>query len=364
MLRGWSWPSFLAGALAVWASFVFDGHADLRPAETREWGATGSFFNWGDAHAIFYRSTLTLSAGPGPARSLQGFTKPLLVLLHGFPTSSVDWRPVWARLEANFELLALDFLGYGHSDKPFAHAYSMHEQADIAEALIVHVVGAERAAAGYHILSHDIGDTVALELLARHHERGRGATATQRSSASGDAPGSTPPPLPLSCVMLNGGVLPGEHRPVLVQRLLLHPWTGPVTRSLVNRLMFTRALSRVFGADTQPSAAELDEWWALQTHKGGHRLGDKLIKYMEDRLTHADRWADIMRDTRVPMRLINGPADPVSGRHAIAAYRRWVGEAKADTVFLGDGIGHYPHTEDPAGVMAAFNAFHAERGTL
>lgn len=62
--------------------------------------------------------------------------KPVLLLLHGFPSSSWDWQPLWEPLGEHFELLALDLLGFGFSAKPNRRDYSIHRQADIVEALV------------------------------------------------------------------------------------------------------------------------------------------------------------------------------------------------------------------------------------
>src|SRR5262249_62054689 len=60
---------------------------------------------------------------------------PWLTLLHGFPTSSWDWAAVARLLEPTFRVLAFDFLGFGDSDKPRDHEYSIDEQADLTEVL-------------------------------------------------------------------------------------------------------------------------------------------------------------------------------------------------------------------------------------
>lgn len=87
---------------------------------------------------------------------------PTIVLLHGFPTSSWDWQPIWSELAKNYRLIALDMLGFGFSDKPNSRTYTIHLQADIVEAL-VEIKGLK----SFHLLAHDYGDTVAQELLAR-----------------------------------------------------------------------------------------------------------------------------------------------------------------------------------------------------
>ena len=53
--------------------------------------------------------------------------KPTFLLLHGFPSSSWDWRHQNLQLEkAGYGVLAPDLLGYGDTDKPTElEAYSM-----------------------------------------------------------------------------------------------------------------------------------------------------------------------------------------------------------------------------------------------
>src|SRR5882672_6666215 len=92
-------------------------------------------------------------------------TGPLLLLLHGFPSSSYDWRLLLER-EAGRNVLAFDFLGFGLSDKPREHDYSLFWQADLTEELV------RRHGAGrpVFIVAHDMGTSVANELMARDLE--------------------------------------------------------------------------------------------------------------------------------------------------------------------------------------------------
>ena len=63
-------------------------------------------------------------------------TGPLLVLLHGFPTSSFDWRE-FLKVDTKRSVLAFDFLGFGLSDKPRDHSYTLSWQADLTEELVL-----------------------------------------------------------------------------------------------------------------------------------------------------------------------------------------------------------------------------------
>ena len=114
--------------------------------ELERWKAAGKYFDYLGFN-IFYRA-----AGSGPT----------LLLIHGYPFSTWDWAPLWDRLTARFTVVAPDMLGMGFSDKPVAYGYSVHDHADMHEALLVHL-GVNSA----HILAHDIGDSVGQDLHAR-----------------------------------------------------------------------------------------------------------------------------------------------------------------------------------------------------
>ncbi|XP_039769169.1 mesoderm-specific transcript homolog protein isoform X3 [Ornithorhynchus anatinus] len=128
----------------------------LSPA-LQAWKSSGTFFIY-EGLSIFYQDS------QGALGSSE-----IVVLLHGFPTSSYDWCKIWEGLTQRFQrVIALDFLGFGFSDKPRSHRYSIFEQASIVEGLLEHLgVRGQRI----HLLAHDYGDTVAQELLYRDLSR-------------------------------------------------------------------------------------------------------------------------------------------------------------------------------------------------
>ncbi|MGB0907384.1 MAG: alpha/beta fold hydrolase, partial [Maricaulaceae bacterium] len=129
-----------------------------------EWQKKGDYLS-NDGRRIFYIDT-NLEA----PQITEKETKETILLIHGFPTSSWDWAKIWTPLSEKYHLIAMDMLGFGLSDKPDPHDYSIHEQADIVEALIEKL-----GLTTFHVLAHDYGDTVAQELLARQNAgTGRG----------------------------------------------------------------------------------------------------------------------------------------------------------------------------------------------
>jgi len=251
-----------------------------------------------------------------------------LLLIHGFPTASWDWHYLWQPLAQRYRVIACDMLGFGYSAKPRGHAYSLLEQADLQQALLAHL-GIDGP---LHVLAHDYGDSVAQELLARHQE-GRIRLA--------------------GCVFLNGGLFPETHYPVLMQKLLLGP-LGPLLARLFSRATLAKNFARVFGPQTQPGEAELDAFWELIAHNDGPGVMHRLIRYILDRRANRQRWVKAMQETRVPMRVIDGAVDPISGAHMVERYRELI--ESADTVLL-PAIGHYPQVEAPAEVLAHYLEF-------
>jgi len=125
------------------------------PAE--DWRAAGRYFTW---------------QSPAPEnrdRPVQVFytcigdaTKPAILMLHGFPTSSFDFRLLIQALQADFHVCTLDFPGYGVSDKPAGgYRYSLGGDAHLAWDFVTNIVKLKE----FVLLSHDRGDSVALNFL-------------------------------------------------------------------------------------------------------------------------------------------------------------------------------------------------------
>ena len=277
--------------------------------ELDAWQRAGRAFTY-RGHEVFYRD-----AGDGPA----------LLCIHGFPSASWDWHKLWPALAARFRVIAPDMLGFGLSAKPRDYAYSLRDQADLHEALLG-ALGIEAA----HVLAHDYGDSVAQELLARQLERGDGLRLR-------------------SVCLLNGGLFPESHRARPSQKLLRSP-LGPLFARLASESRFSANFAEVFGPRTQPSPAELQTVWRLNQVHDGMRVMPKLILYIDERRQQRQRWVEALQRAVVPLRFVNGPEDPVSGRHMAERYRELV--PHPDIVLL-EGIGHYPQLEAPEAVLAA-----------
>lgn len=253
----------------------------------------------------------------------RGGQGPALWLVHGFPTSSRDWRGVWPALAAGREVFALDMLGFGASDKPRGFGYSIAASADQWVAL-AEATGVREIA----IVAHDYGDTVAQELLARQRDGALGFRIT-------------------SVVFLNGGLFPEATRPLAIQRLVAGP-LGPLLVRLTSERRFKASLQHIC-ARPWP-AGELEAAWQGLVRAGGKAVMPKLLGYIAERHARRERWVGALVQAGVPIALVNGVEDPISGRGIVACWRELL--PLAPVVEL-DGVGHYPQVEAPERVAEA-----------
>jgi pimeloyl-ACP methyl ester carboxylesterase len=248
-----------------------------------------------------------------------------MTLLHGFPSSSRDWAKVAPALAARHDLLLFDFLGFGASDKPVGHEYSLLEQADLVEAM-----WAREGVSQTIVVAHDYAVSVAQELLARRSE------------------GSLQVDL-LGVVLLNGGLYPDLHRLQPTQVALLDPEHGPRIGELMNEELLVGGLKPTF-AEHFDAAADSAEMWQAMSRCEGQRIGHLLIRYVTDRKAHEARWVSALQSTDVPLSFVWGMLDPVSGAHMVPRIRERL--PSAPVLALQD-VAHWPQLEAPERVQAA-----------
>jgi pimeloyl-ACP methyl ester carboxylesterase len=280
------------------------------PPGVRAWRESGHYLTT-DGHDVFVVD--------------QGSGEPTVLILHGFPGSSFDWRRVVPLLAESSRVIAFDFLGYGLSAKPFGARYSLFEQADLAE-----WVAAEAGVSRCALVAHDMGDTVAAELLMRATE-GRLGFAVDRA------------------ILTNGSTFidlaqlsPGQ--------LALLSMPDEVLPEPMPLEMFRPGLAQTFSPDHPPSEEELDAMVWLIAREGGDRLLPRLIRYIEERRRNQERWTDGLVSFAGPLSALWGAQDPI----AIPAMVERLAELRPATdVEIWDDVGHWPSIEVPDRLAAA-----------
>ena len=212
---------------------------------------------------------------------------PVLSLVHGFPTSSIDWFEVAERLSTRFLVCMLDFPGYGFSDKPRGWGYSLRRDAELLDHYLAEVVGA----ASVVMVAHDRGDSVAL-IHAANAEGGRARVAVEH------------------LVLSNGNIFLPLSNLTDAQRLMLH--SPEVLEQLTPELLAAGMGAATF---TPPRGAEDPEVQALAAtfaHNDGVAVLHETIQYLVERSVDERAWLRSLAATALPTTIIWGVYDTIS----------------------------------------------------
>jgi pimeloyl-ACP methyl ester carboxylesterase len=300
------------------------GTALSTPYSPEAWAALGT------NRQLCGERIFTIDAAPLGLETLE----PLLVL-HGFPTSSYDYAAVLNPLRQNRRVLLLDMLGYGLSAKPDRH-YTMALQADIAAAFVAEL-GVERLA----LLTHDMGDTVGGELLAR------------RTDTIANAEAAWPVDITRR-VLTNGSIYTDGQLMLLGLPDELLPEAFPLTANAL-----TASLRATFSQRTRPVPPPWTEDPAAPAaaqivHDEGQRVLPRLIRYIEERRANERRFTGAIEADPSPLHVLWGLDDPIAVPTMVDTLV--AARPSATAARLAD-VGHYPMVEAPARFLDAVLPF-------
>ena len=281
-----------------------------------EWRARGSIQRLLD-HDIFVVDV--------PAEKADDSDEAALVL-HGFPTSSFDWRNSVDTLRAQGRVVLYDMLGYGFSDKPDV-AYTLALQADLAEAL-AKSLGVTRVA----LVTHDMGDSVGGEILARSLDGTLSFDIARR-------------------VLTNGSIYIDMAQLTDGQKFLAAlPDESLADGSGVDAEAMAAALRATFASESDVDDTELRAMAELVVRADGNRRLPRLIRYIHERRVHERRWTGAIERHPAALTVIWGDRDPI----AVYPMVDQLCSARADaTVHRLEAVGHYPMVEAPGRFNAA-----------
>lgn len=253
--------------------------------------------------------------------------KPPLLVLHGFPTSSIDFATTLPALHAERRVVLLDFLGFGLSGKP-DQRYSLFDQADLVEA-----VAASCALDRVDLLTHDMGDSVGGELLARSLDGILGFEVARRVITNGS--------IYIDMAVFTDG-----------QKLLL---SLPDERAdlALGREELVAGLRATLAPDLPVDEAHLLATAESVCRGDGVALLPRLIRYIEERREHEGRWTGAIETHPAPASIVWADLDPV----AVYAMAERLRSRRPDAGFTRlEGVGHYPMIEAPKRFTAAVSA--------
>jgi pimeloyl-ACP methyl ester carboxylesterase len=289
-----------------------------------DWRSRGGYFTWRPAEQ---------DAGPveifhvelGDPRA------PLLVLIHGWPTSSIDWFDVADELSARFRVCALDFPGYGFSGKPQGWGYSLARDEELIEFYLAQVLGAEAGV----IVAHDRGDSVALVHAVRCAE-GRSAMRLEH------------------LVLSNGNIFLPLSNLTQAQRQVLDARSWSQVAAAVTPAALAAGLgATTFTPPRKPGDPHLEALTATFAHGNGMAVLHETIQYLAERSNHEQAWLAALAGAAFPVTLVWGLLDTVAPpRVASYVWNQYLMlEPGGNRLYFIPDANHYLQTDRPDGFV-------------
>lgn len=241
----------------------------------------------------------------------------VVVLVHGTPTWSFEYRHLIAALRPRYRVIALDHLGFGLSERPRGADYRPEGHARrFAE--FVEALGLGR----FSLVTHDFGGPIALPFAAEHPER------------------------VASLVLFNTWMWPFDDDPQMTWRArvaggafgrLLYRWFNASLRLIMpsaygERRRLTRAIHGQYLAPFRDRDARV---------RVLHALARALLGSREHYAALYERRAAL---AAIPTAVIWGLADSAFQPPCLERLRRALPAAEVHALA---GVGHWPHEEAP-----------------
>ena len=250
------------------------------------WRSGGKYFAW----------TSMLPENKG--RSVQVFytcigdvAKPTIVMVHGFPTSSIDFRLLARELQADFRTCTLDFPGYGLSDKPTGYHYTLADDAQLVWKFVTEIMPLKE----FVLLSHDRGDSVALNFLQLHQA----------------AP--SPPFVITHQFMTNGNMYLPLANLTDFQKRMLDPATSAIAIKSVNAGLLAVGMGQTqYTPPLKADDPEVRALAALFAYQSGVEAIPATIQYLNERKQMEVSFLETLSKSTIPTTIMWGAHDMVA----------------------------------------------------
>ncbi len=267
--------------------------------------------------------------------------RPLLVCLHGFGGSAVNWGLVGPDLSSDYRVLAPDLAAHG-TTPAHAHEPTVPGVLRQVEALLRAVSGADGPT---YLVGSSFGGAIALMVAEREAVPVDGVVIL-------DAPSPNRPSWRRDPAMATRRLLvsaPG------MSALLRRRTTARTPRQVVEEQLRT--------AGSDPAAVDagaVDASVAVQQVRhldaGGHRAQHRLLCSLLRVFERGTRYTEMTKRVQVPVLWLHGEQDPLvpiaQARSFVAAHPRW--QLRTNRT-----AGHVPHLDDPSWVSAAIREWAA-----
>lgn len=227
--------------------------------------------------------------------------KPTLVLLHGFPSSSHQYREVLAQLSDEYYLIAPDYPGYGNSSFPSVDEYD-YTFDNVAQTMDKFLV--QRGLDNYVLMIQDFGAPVGFRIATKHPEKVAGF------------------------VVMNGNAYE-EGISKAGWGKVLDYWKGktPELEQHIKDNVFSLAgMKWQYTHGTRSPEAINPDNWVLDYYNfsraGAHEMGLEMFYDYQHNLTKYPEWQEYLRKKQPPMLLVWGKNDAFFPEAGAKGYKR------------------------------------------
>jgi|TARA_B110000967_G_scaffold189553_1_gene213356 pimeloyl-ACP methyl ester carboxylesterase len=289
-------------------------------SEAESWSSGGSFFNWQSNNTkalelnIFYRT-------------FGDIDNPAIVMIHGWPTSSYDFKELIAELENDFYIAVIDTPGYGFSDKPRGnYKYSILDDARLLDFFIKDILKLSR----FTLLTHDKGDTVGFAFLNLYQQAISPKYQIDQH------------------IIMNGGIYLPLAKLSAGQKYFPIPVFGYfMTRVIFTPDRFTSELAKIYLPELN-SEEQLNISSIFQ-YQGGTTVLPKTLRYIQDRKKYEETWLKVLAQSDIPITLIWGKLDPIAKTEiADFVWNNYLRNGNAEASYWQlPCSSHYPQNDQP-----------------
>jgi pimeloyl-ACP methyl ester carboxylesterase len=251
---------------------------------------------------------------------------PPVLLLHGFGASTYTWRHIVPELAPTHRVIAVDFKGFGQSDKPFDERYSVLDQAELIAQLIE-----DKDLRDLTIVGHSFGGGVALRLALEADTRLDGRIAR---------------------LVLLDSIAYQQQIPVFF-RLLEVPLVSQVGVRMVPPEMQTRvALQIAYHDDSKIDPEQVEIYAApLKTAAGKHAIVQSARQIVPKDI---DTLPERFKTITLPTLILWCDHDRIVPLDVGIKLRRTLPNS---TLRLVEGCGHMPQEEQPEATLLLLKGF-------
>jgi pimeloyl-ACP methyl ester carboxylesterase len=270
-----------------------------------------------DNIAVFYRE-----AGPKEG--------PTILLLHGFPSSSRMFEPLFSRLSSRYHLFAPDYPGFGHSEAPDpkVFAYTFDHIASIMQSF-TQALGLTH----YVIYMQDYGGPIGLRMAMAHPERVN------------------------ALIVQNAAVHEAALGPLWDQRKAFWKDRAPNEEKLrTNFSSFAATRQRHIGTDPNVESYDPDLWtdeFAFLSRPGMADIQSDLFYDYRTNVMAYPTWQAWLRKTQPPALVVWGKYDPSFQVAEVDAYRHDLPNAEVHVL----DAGHFALDTAADEISALMSAF-------